>query len=47
MLKEDMECLGVIGQKESEKAKNELLYNIRRLIECGEILSPYKDYEGE
>jgi flagellar motor switch protein FliG len=45
MLKEDMECIGFIGQKDSEKAKNEILFIIRRLIECGEILSPYKDCE--
>ena len=43
MLKEDMECLGQIGHNDSEEAKNEILYIIRRLIECGEILSPYKD----
>jgi len=47
MLKEDMECIGQIGQKETEQAKNEILLIIRRLIECGEILSPYKDYERE
>jgi flagellar motor switch protein FliG len=45
MLKEDMECMGQIGQKETEQAKNEILFIIRRLIETGEILSPYKDYE--
>jgi len=47
MLKEDMECLGLIGQKDSEQAKDQILSIIRRLIECGEILSPYKDYETE
>jgi len=47
MLKEDMECLGPTGQKDSEQAKNEILIIIRKLIECGEILSPYKDYEIE
>jgi len=45
MLKEDMECLGPVGHNESEKAKSEILFIIRRLIECGEIISPYKDYE--
>jgi hypothetical protein len=44
MLKEDMECLGPVGHEESEKAKSEILFIIRRLIECGEIISPYKDY---
>jgi len=47
MLKEDMENLGLIGHKTTETAKNEILSLIRQLIECGEILSPYKDYEGE
>jgi len=47
MLKEDMECIGQIGQKETEQAKNEIVYIIRRLIECGEIISPYKDYKKE
>jgi len=47
LLKEDIECIGFIGQKDSEKAKNEMLFIIRRLIECGEILSPYKDCEEE
>ena len=47
MLKEDMENLSYIGHKTSEEAKNEILAIISRLIECGEILSPYKDYEGE
>jgi hypothetical protein len=47
MLREDMECLGPVGQKDSEQVKNEILLIIRRLIECGEILSPYKDYERE
>jgi hypothetical protein len=45
MLKEDMECLKQISQNESEKAKEKIVFIIRRLIECGEILSPYKDYE--
>jgi len=47
MLKEDMECLETIGQKEKEEAKNEILQIIRKLIETGEILSPYKDCETE
>jgi len=46
MLKEDMECIGTVGQKESEDAKNEIVNIIRNLIECGEILSPYKEYEN-
>jgi len=45
MLKEDMECMGQVGQKDSENAKNEIVDIIRRLIETGEILSPYKDYD--
>jgi len=45
MLKEDMEYMGPIGQKDSEQAKNKILFIIRHLLECGEILSPYKDYE--
>ena len=47
MFKEDMECMGQIGQKDTEQAKNEIVLIIRNLIECGEILSPYKDYETE
>jgi len=46
MLKEDMECIGLVGRKESEDAKNEIVSIIRQLIECGEILSPYKEYEN-
>jgi len=47
MFKEDIECMGQIGQKETEQAKNEIIIIIRQLIEYGEILSPYKDYEIE
>jgi len=47
MFKEDMECMEPIGQKETEEAKNEVLTIIRKLIETGEILSPYKDSEIE
>jgi len=46
MLKEDMECLGTVSQNEAEEAKNEIVSVIRHLIECGEILSPYKECEN-
>jgi flagellar motor switch protein FliG len=47
MLKEDMECMGPVSQNDSENAKKEILLIIRQMIDCGEIISPYRDYYEE